>query len=257
MEKSSAFKLRLGLFVILGFVLFVAAIFFIGRQNNLFNATFSLYSDFNDVSGLQVGNNVRFSGINVGTVESINILNDTSVRVHMRLQRDVQRFIKKDSRASIGSEGLIGDRIIIISQGALDEESVADGFRLASENPVSTEKILANLQTTGENAAVITDQLAEIMYKINNGNGTLSRLLADSGIAQSLSKTMENLETGSKEFNETLEAAQHSILLRGYFNRKEKERQEKERALKKERNKKEKERQNVNLKTNESHEKSE
>src|SRR3954469_14961259 len=98
------FKFRLGLFVIIGIGIFVLGIFIIGKQKNLFNPVFSLNANFHNVSGLQVGNIVRFSGINIGTVETIEILNDTTVKVNMLIKKEVEKFIKTDSRAGIGAD---------------------------------------------------------------------------------------------------------------------------------------------------------
>ncbi|MBC7884124.1 MAG: MCE family protein, partial [Saprospiraceae bacterium] len=105
------FKFRLGLFIAGGLLLFVLVIFIIGKQKHLFNPVFKLTSYFHNVSGLQVGNNIRFLGINVGTVDNISIINDSMVKVDMIVKTDVKPFIKKDSEVSIGSEGIIGDRI--------------------------------------------------------------------------------------------------------------------------------------------------
>ena len=112
------FKIRLGIFVIAGTVLFVLAIFIIGRQRNLFDPVFRLTTTFFSVSGLQIGNNVRFSGINVGIVDRIIILNDSSVQVDMLIKESVRPYIKKDAKVAIGSEGIIGDRLLLISQGS-------------------------------------------------------------------------------------------------------------------------------------------
>src|SRR5436190_24109854 len=101
---TNKFKIRLGLFVTGGIALFVLAIFIIGKQKNLFNPVFRLTTTFYNVSGLQVGNNVRFSGINVGTVDEITIIDDSTVSVAMVIQKEVQQFIKTDCRVSIGSE---------------------------------------------------------------------------------------------------------------------------------------------------------
>ena len=86
---TQKFKIRLGLFVAGGLTLFVLAIFVIGKQKNLFNPVFKLTSTFYNVSGLQVGNNIRFSGINVGTVDNISIINDSTVKVDMLIKKDV------------------------------------------------------------------------------------------------------------------------------------------------------------------------
>lgn len=222
--KTEKFKIRLGLFVIAGLLLFVVAIFFIGKQKNLFNPVFKITSYFNSVSGLQVGNNIRFSGINVGTVDNIEIVNDSTVKVDMLIQKDIQQFIKKDCQVAIGSEGIIGDRILTITSGGNENNGmVQDGQRLNSIEPVETDAIMGSLKTTAENAEVVTGQLAEILYKINNGSGTLGRLIQDTTIAENIDKTIENLKKSSKGLNENMEAAKHNFLLKGYFKKKERE----------------------------------
>ena len=227
---SQKFKIRLGLFVAGGVAIFILAIFIIGKQKNLFNPVFKLTSTFYNVSGLQVGNNVRFSGIDVGTVDNITIINDSTVRVAMLIRRDVKKFIKNDCEVAIGSEGLIGDRLMIITQGSSDAPLASEGQELASKEPVETDAILASLQVTAGFAEVISQQLAEIMININSGNGTLGRLISDSTIAQNLDKTMLNLKNSSKGLDENMEAAKHNFLLKGFFNRKTKEEEKKNKA---------------------------
>lgn len=234
--QTEKFKIRLGLFVIAGLLLFVVGIFFIGKQKNLFNPVFKITSYFKSVSGLQVGNNIRFSGINVGTVDNIEIINDSTVKVDMLIQKDIQQFIKKDCQVAIGSEGIIGDRILTISNGGNEDNTIVqDGQRLVSIEPVETDAIMGSLKTTAENAEVVTGQLAEILYKINNGSGTLGRLIQDTTIAENIDKTIENLKKSSKGLNENMEAAKHNFLLKGYFKKKEKEaeKQKKESETKK------------------------
>src|SRR4051812_16507207 len=114
-STTPKFKLRLGLFLTGGLIIFLVAIFIIGRQKNLFNPVFRLTTNFYSISGLQVGNNVRFSGINVGTVDNIKIINDSTVQVGFLVRKEIQPFIKEDCMAGIGSEGIIGDRILVIS----------------------------------------------------------------------------------------------------------------------------------------------
>ncbi|MBK8245686.1 MAG: MCE family protein [Saprospiraceae bacterium] len=220
---SQKFKIRLGLFILIGLSLFVLAIFIIGKQRNLFNPVFKINSTFYNVSGLQVGNNVRLFGINVGTVDQIIIINDSTVRVDMLIRTDVNRFIKKDSEIAIGSEGLIGDRLLIITQGSSDAEIVDDGDNLISEEPVETDAIMASLRVTAGNAEIISQELAEIMVKINSGKGTLGRLIQDSTISANFNQTMVNLNKSSKGLNENMEAVKHNFLLKGYFNKKKKE----------------------------------
>ena len=216
---SQKFKIRLGLFIAGGLALFVLAVFIIGKQKNLFDPVFKLTSTFYNVSGLQVGNNVRFSGINVGTVDKITIINDSTVKVEMLIKKDVKKFIKSDSQVAIGSEGLIGDRLLVITQGSTEALVAKEGQHLESAEPVEIDAIMASLQVTAENAEIITQQLAEIMYKVNNGNGTLGRLIQDTTIANNLSQTMINIKRSSKGLDENMNAAKENFLLRGYFRR--------------------------------------
>ena len=214
---TEKFKVRLGLFVLGGLTLFVLAIFIIGKQKNLFNPVFKINTTFYNISGLQVGNNVRFSGINVGTVDNIRIINDSTVRVDMLIRKEVKKFIKSDCIVAIGSEGLIGDRMLIISQGGTEIPIVKEGQQLASMEPVETDAIVASLQTTAGSAEIIAQQLAEIITKMNSGKGTIGRLIHDTLVSFNLRQTMENLNSTSRGLDEIMEAAKHNILFRGYF----------------------------------------
>lgn len=216
---TQKFKIRLGLFVIGGIVLFVLAIFIIGRQKNLFNPVFNISSNFYNVSGLQVGNNVRFSGINVGTVANIKIVNDSTVRVDMLIKQEAWPFIKTDCTVNIGSEGVIGDKLVNILQGSGDSALVKNGQMLKSNEPIETETIVKSLKITASNAEIITEQLAEIMTKINSGHGTIGRLIQDKTLAENLNKTIVNLKNGSKGLDENMTAAKHNFFLKGYFNK--------------------------------------
>ncbi|KAF0238686.1 MAG: hypothetical protein FD181_898 [Prolixibacteraceae bacterium] len=221
-NHTPGFKARLGMFIAGGIAVFVIAIFIIGKQQNLFNPVFKITTTYYNVSGLQVGNNIRFSGIDVGTVDNIVIINDSTVQVDMLIRKTVQQFIKTDSEAVIGSEGIIGDRIIIITQGSNDAPMAKNGQHILSTEPVETDAIMAGLNVTVLNAAIITNQLAEIMIKINSGSGTIGRLLQDSTIAENLNMTILNLRKSSKGLDENMNAAKENFLLRGYYNRKAK-----------------------------------
>jgi phospholipid/cholesterol/gamma-HCH transport system substrate-binding protein len=220
---STLFKVRLGLFIIIGMSIFVAAVFIIGRQRNLFVPVYKLTTTFHNVSGLQVGNNIRFSGINVGTVDKIMIINDSTVRVEMMIQRNVKPFIKTDCEAFIGTAGIIGDKILMITRGSSEAPSAAEGQYIYSKEPVETDAIMSSLEVTANNAAIITNQLSEIMFKVNSGHGVLGRLIQDSSIADNLNQTMINLKKSSKGLDENMNAAKQNFLLRGYFKRKERE----------------------------------
>lgn len=215
------------MFITGGVALLIIGIFVIGKQKNLFDPVFTINATFRNISGLRVGNNVRFSGIDVGTVDNIKIINDTTVLVSMIVKKDVQRFIKTDCEVSIGSEGIVGDRLVTIAQGSNGATEVKDGQQLQSSEPVETDAIISSLKVSAENAEVITEQLAEISYKINNGKGIIGKLIQDSTIAENINKTIVNLKESSKNLDENMQAAKHNFLLRGYFKKKEKEEQKK------------------------------
>jgi phospholipid/cholesterol/gamma-HCH transport system substrate-binding protein len=208
---SQLFKVRLGLFIAGGMAIFVIAIFFIGKQQNLFNPVFKVSTHFYNVSGLQVGNSVRFSGINVGTVDNIRIINDSTVQVNMLIRSNVQQFIKADSEAGISSEGIIGDRVVIITQGSSDSPMARDGQHISSIEPIETDAIMASLQTSAVNAEVITKQLAEIMTNINSGGGALGRLIQDSTIAENINQTIANFKKSSEGLDETIEITKYNV----------------------------------------------
>ncbi len=218
--STTKFKLRLGIFIVIGILLFVLTIFILGKQKNLFNPVFRLTTSFTNVSGLEVGSNIRFAGINVGTVDAIDIIDDSTVMVDMILRKSIQRFIKKDCSASIGSAGIIGDKILTISQRSSEVSAVKDGDAIASREPVETDAIIASLKITASNAEVVSDQLAEIMIKINSGRGTLGRLIQDTMIGDDFSETMKNIKSSSKGLDENMNAAKENFLLKGYFRRK-------------------------------------
>lgn len=230
---TQKFKIRLGLFVAGGLALFVIAVFIIGKQKNLFNPVFKLTSTFHNVGGLQIGNNVRFSGINVGTVDNIVIINDSTVRTDLLIKEEVRPFIKSDCRIAIGSEGVIGDKLVTISQGSAEAPLAKEGQQLQSSEPVETDAIMASLRVTAGNAEVITQQLAEIMTKINTGKGTLGRLIQDQTLAENLNKTVLNLKKSSKSLDENMTAAKHNFLFKGYFDRKAKKAAQKKEDAKK------------------------
>lgn len=232
-SKSEGFKVRLGIFITVGLVLFLLGIFIIGKQKNLFDPVFKLSTKFQNVSGLQVGSTIRFSGINIGTVDNIEIINDSTVKVDMLIKKEVQKFIHSDSKAGIGSEGIIGDKLIVISQGSSKTKEVKDGQTILSTEPIETDAIMRSVQITADNVALGTNELYDILEKINSGEGTLGKLIQDESLANNIDKTILNLKKSSKGLNENMEAAKHSFLLRGYFKKKEKAAKKKKEELEK------------------------
>lgn len=200
MNKDSGSNWKLGMFVIVGLVLFVVTIYFVGKQQNLFGSTFSIKSQFKTVSGLKVGNNVRFSGIDVGTVSEIELITDSTVVVSLLMEKDVQKYIKSDATASIGSDGLMGDKVMTISPGTLSNKIVKDNDFIKSKAALEMEDLMISVKTTLDNAGIITAQLAQFTSSMNNGDGTLSKLINDKQFANSLQGALVNLEASTNEF---------------------------------------------------------
>ncbi len=205
MEKTTSQKIRLGLFVILGLVIFILAIYFIGNKRQMFGRTEHLTAIFTNVSGLQLGNNVRYSGINVGTVQNITMVNDTTVSVDMSIDTAIFKHIKKNAVASIGSDGLVGSMIINIIPGKGISPLVEPNDIIQSFNRVRTDDMLSTLNTTNENAALLTADLLKITKEITQGKGTIGLLINDTVIANDLKQTMRYLKNTSKGTSESIE----------------------------------------------------
>lgn len=205
MDKTKNQKLRLGVFVILGSLLFIAAIYFIGARKNLFAKTFIVSSNFKNVNGLMQGNNVRYSGINVGTVKSISMINDSTINVSMLIEEKMMNHIKKDAIATIGSDGLVGNMIVNIIPGEGSAAVVTSGDTIASYSKIGTNEMLNTLSTTNENAALLTSKLLNITNAITSGKGTLGMLINDTIASNELKQTIHYLKLTSLEANKTMQ----------------------------------------------------
>jgi phospholipid/cholesterol/gamma-HCH transport system substrate-binding protein len=184
---------------------FVVAIYFIGSKQQMFGKTDHLSAVFNNVGGLQLGNNVRFSGINIGSVREIKIINDTTINVDMQIEKSYFQYIKKDAIASIGSDGLVGSVIINIIPGKGIEANVVAGDIIKSVNRIRTDDMMSTLNVTNQNAARLTADLLKITNDINNGNGTISVLLRDSTMSNDLKETIHNLKLTSQKTTQTID----------------------------------------------------
>jgi phospholipid/cholesterol/gamma-HCH transport system substrate-binding protein len=233
MPKEKNYKWKLGAFSMAALVIAISAIYYIGKQKNKFGSVLHIYSQFSSVSGLRVGSNVRLGGIDVGTVDAISLTTDTTVQVDMIIQKKVQRFIKKDARASIGSEGLMGDKVVTITAGTPGQAVVGNGDSLRSNQPIETDAIMTSLKTSADNAAIITGNLADITSRVNSGKGALGKLLHDTSLSTNISSTMRHLNTSTQKLDQNMEAAQHNFLLRGFFRKKDKEKKKKEEEARK------------------------
>ena len=213
MGNNKSKYIKLGIFIVAGLALFVIALFYIGSKENLFTKTFNVYSIFPNVSGLTQGNSVQFAGINVGTIQSIEIIATDKVRVNMNIVSDVKQFIKKDSEASINSDGLVGNKVLAITSGSVNSPSIEDGDSVHSITPVSIGDIVKNLNESTKGAEQISKDLAEIVSKVNNGEGTLGKLINNSDIFNSLDSLMNSFSGSSANINKILAQASTTIEL--------------------------------------------
>ncbi len=201
MEKSSVQKIRLGLFVILGLVLLMLAVYFIGNKQSILGGSFKVKAVFKNVNGLQTGNNVRFSGITVGTVQEIEMLNDTTIIVIMTIDDAMQQHLRKNAIAAIGSDGLVGSMIVNISPGAGQAAFIEPGDQLRSYSRIASEDMLNTLSVTNENAAQLTADLLQVTKAVLEGKGTVGKLLNDTAMAGDMYLAINNLKGISEEVN--------------------------------------------------------
>jgi phospholipid/cholesterol/gamma-HCH transport system substrate-binding protein len=202
MPENKYNSLRIGFFIFIGFLLFVAAILILGRKRNMFKPTINISTVFRDVRGLKVGNNVRFTGIEVGTIVAITILSDTAVNVEMSMERQVIPYIKKNSVATIGNDGLMGNKIVIILPGTPGTEVVSPGDILPSIKPVEIDDIIADIQNTSTKISQVANNLIEITNKINHGDGLFGKVFTDSDFSEDIERSGRNIARLSKNLAE-------------------------------------------------------
>lgn len=189
-------NIRLGLFVVITLMLLIAAMYFIGIKKNLFGSNFHISARFYNVNGLMAGNNVRFAGIDVGTVESITIINDSAVNVVMIIKEKVRPYIKKSSIVSIGTDGLMGNKLVNINSGTENSANVEDGDMLKTLRPIEMDEMIRTLNTTNKNVEEITTDFKKITQKISNSNSLWS-LLMDTVVAENVKKAIVNIKLTS------------------------------------------------------------
>jgi len=201
MNASASQKIKIGLFVIAGILVLIVGVFLIGSKRNMFSDTFAVYGKFRNTGGLQEGNAIRFGGVNVGTVQRIRILSDTVVRVDMIIQSDKREFIKNDVVAVVGSDGLMGDKLLSIEPGSPNAPLLEPGGQINTAEPTDFAAIIDKFTMVANNAEVITGALANMALQIKDGDGSISRLLYRNDLAMGLEGTMNNAKsiTGAME----------------------------------------------------------
>ncbi|WP_242131873.1 MlaD family protein [Aestuariivivens marinum] len=206
MKKTYNQKLYLGLLVIIGLILFVVAIYLIGNRQNMFVKTFTISANFNNVNGLMHGNNVRYSGINIGTVKTISMINDSTINVTMTIEEKMVKHIKKDAIATIGTDGLVGNMIVNIIPGKGNSNMISSGDVIKSYTKIGTNEMLNTLNVTNENAALLTAKLLNIADAMADSKGTFGMLINDTVVSHNLKQTVNQLRIMSIEANKSMKS---------------------------------------------------
>jgi phospholipid/cholesterol/gamma-HCH transport system substrate-binding protein len=224
---------RLGVFIVATLAILVTGVFIIGGKQYLFSSTYQLKAQFDNVVGLDAGGDVRVGGVHSGTVRSIVLPHKPGekVMVIVDLGKSTHEIIKRDSVATIETEGLLGNQFVAISFGSSASGDVRDGDTLASEAPLEMADLLqqaSNLldssQQAIKNATRATANLDSISAKIDKGQGTAGALVNDKALyanleqtSASMRDTMVQAQAGVTDFQENMEAMKHNFFLRGYF----------------------------------------
>jgi phospholipid/cholesterol/gamma-HCH transport system substrate-binding protein len=187
----------LGIFILIGISLLVTIILVMGGQRKSFAKTITVKALFADISGLQTGNNIWLAGVKVGTVKDISFTPDSKVEVSMNILSSMQRYIHKDAKAKIGSESLIGNKIIVLTEGSSQMPAIQSGDVLGVEIALNTDDMMSTLNQNNKNLLSITTDLKDVMQRLAAGQGSIGKLLHDETLANTLQKTFNSLDAAS------------------------------------------------------------
>lgn len=202
MRNNTNKALKLGVLVTVALLLFLIAIYLIGSKNNLFNSTTIVKCSFRDIRGIIVGNNVRFSGINVGNVKNIELVSDSSVILDLSIKDDYTKFIYKNSVAEISQEGVMGDKLITISSGTPESGPIKEGDFLRAKEGIDIESMLVDTREILYQARDAVNSLKSVAQKINEGKGDLGIMINDNSITTKLNATTERLNSTLTNVNQ-------------------------------------------------------
>ena len=193
-QAQSKRAVIVGTFILIGILIFITAVLTLGGQKNTFQETFILKALFKDIGGLQAGNNVWFAGVKIGTVKKITIISDDQVEVVMHIEKSSQRFIHSNAKAKIASDGLIGNKIVVIYGGTSGTPPVTPGNVLDAQKSLRTDELFNTLQENNQNLVAITNNFKKISDQIAEGRGTLGKLLTDESLANQLNISSVTLQ---------------------------------------------------------------
>lgn len=186
-------KITVGIFIAIGILIFLVGIFTLGSQKKTFVKSFTLSVVFNDIQGLKKGNNVWFSGVKIGTIKKIEFFGTSQVRVFLSIEENMHQYLHKDAGASIGADGLIGNKIVVLTGGNPKFPFVEDGDQLKVDASLSTDDIMKTLQVNNKNLVDVTSDFKILARNLVDGKGAAGALLADEKLANDFRSMVSNL----------------------------------------------------------------
>lgn len=193
MTKKLINNVKVGLFVLGGLLFLILLLYMIGKNSNLFGKSYTLKARFENVQGLVPGNNVRFAGLQAGTVKKIQIISDTVIEVSMLIDLDMNTIIRKNAIASIGTDGLVGNKLVNIVPSKEPSPQAVDGDLIASRKMINTNAMLEVLNKTNDDIAVIAAELKETVHRFNNSTAMWA-LLNDETLPANIRASLVNIK---------------------------------------------------------------
>ncbi len=203
MKKEIGNDVKLGLFVLSSILFLILLLYMIGKNKNFFGSNLKIRSRFENVQGLKAGNNVRFAGINIGTVDVVNIIDDTTLEVSMNIEDKMKDIIKANSIVSIGTDGLVGNKVINIQAVKERERHIEQNELLPSRRAIDTDEMLKTLNKTNKDIGIIAENLKNTTNKINNSH-VIWDLLSDKSIPKKIHASLENINQSSNKIKTLL-----------------------------------------------------
>src|SRR6476620_3997093 len=200
MAKKVINHIKLGVFVSAGLFFLILLLYMIGKNQNLFGSTFILRAKFEDVHGLLPGNSVRFSGISAGTVKTISVLDDGTLQVTMLIKTKMKKYIHKNAQANLGTDGLMGNKLININPIKPAAPIVDEGDVLANGKSIDTETMLALLDQTNQDVAIIASGLKATINRINS-SAAFWEILNDKSLPKNLRNSLINTRNATNGAN--------------------------------------------------------
>lgn len=197
MRKITSQRLRLGLFVLLGTGVLVMGLYYVGQQRNIFHKTIEVCADFANVDGLMPGNNVRFNGYDVGTVLSLSPATTSTIHVSFSIEVDYVPLISIQSIASIGTDGLLGNKLLNIEQGSSFERAIRESDCLKTREMFAMEAAMRTLNETNNNLLMLSKDLLGVTERLSEDNA-FWRFLADTTLSDQLKRSLVKVSVVSE-----------------------------------------------------------